>query len=300
MLAPNVGTSRRTSSTGTAIAVLKRILVAALVVALSYVALPAAQAAKPAQPGTTSTYPSSMASTGDSITRAFNACGGYVDCSTASWSTGTDTAVPSHYQRILAKNSAIRGKNYNDSKSGAKMTSLGAQMSTAVTQKVQYVTVEMGSNDICTSTESEMTSISTYRSQLDTALATLKNGLPNTKVLIASIPSVYRLWEIGYTTGDALTAWNSFGICQSMLKDPTSFAQADVDRRDRVRQRNIDFNTQLAEACTLYGPNCKFDGNAVFNYPFVLGQVSGWDYFHPNKAGQKVLADVTWANGFTF
>lgn len=300
MIALNVAAAHRTASPGTSIAALKRILVAAMVVAMSLVALPEAQAAKATQPGTTSTYPSSMASTGDSITRAFNACGGYVDCPTASWSTGTDTAVQSHYQRILAKNSAIRYKNYNDAKTGAKMTSLDGQMATAVTQKAQYVTVEMGANDICTSTESEMTSISTYRSQLDTALATLKNGLPNTKVLIASIPSVYRLWEIGYTNGNALTAWNNFGICQSMLKDPTSFAQADVDRRDRVRQRNIDFNSQLADACALYGPNCRFDNNAVFSYPFALSQVSSWDYFHPNKAGQKVLADVTWSNGFTF
>lgn len=300
MLAPNENNSHQTASAGTAVVVLKRILVAVLVVALSYMGSPAAQAAKPVQPPTTSSYPSSMASTGDSITRAFNTCGGYVDCPTASWSTGTDTAVPSHYQRILAQNSAIRGKNYNDSRTGAKMASLGSQMSTAVTQKVQYVTVEMGSNDLCTSTESAMTPISTYRDQLNTALTTLKNGLPNTKVLIASIPSVYRLWEIGSTSGGALTAWNSLGICQSMLGNPTSFTQADIDRRDRVRQRNIDFNTQLAEACTLYGPNCKFDGNAVFNYQFVLSQVSGWDYFHPNKAGQKVLADVTWANGFSF
>ena len=50
-------------------------------------------------------YPSSMASTGDSITRAFNDCSfPFVDCPAASWSTGTSSAVNSHYRRILAAN----------------------------------------------------------------------------------------------------------------------------------------------------------------------------------------------------
>ena len=31
---------------------------------------------------------------------------------------------------------------------------------------------------------------------------------------------------------------------------------------------------------------------------FVLSQVSTWDYFHPNKSGQAVLASVSYAAGF--
>ncbi len=85
-----------------------------------------------------------------------------------------------------------------------------------------------------------------------------------------------------------------------MLANPTSTAQADVDRRTRVRQRVIDFNTQLAQACVAYGANCHFDGNAVFNYPFVLSEVSTWDYFHPNTTGQRSLASVSYAAGFNW
>jgi len=242
--------------------------------------------------------PNSMASTGDSITRGFNACGWFVDCTNESWSTGGDSAVNSHYLRILAKNSAISGHNLNDAKSGTKMVDLNGQATTAVGQGVQYVTILMGANDACTSSESTMTDVTTYRSQLDTALATLKNGLPNAAIFVASVPDIYRLWYIGHTSSSAVSAWNGFGICQSMLANPTSTAQADVDRRARVRQRVIDYNTQLAQACTNYGANCKFDGNAIFNYQFVLSQVSTWDYFHPNKSGQAVLASVSYAAGF--
>jgi hypothetical protein len=36
----------------------------------------------------------------------------------------------------------------------------------------------------------------------------------------------------------------------------------------------------------------------VFNFPFTLDQVSGWDYFHPNTTGQRMLAQVTYQAGF--
>ena len=28
------------------------------------------------------------------------------------------------------------------------------------------------------------------------------------------------------------------------------------------------------------------------NYPFTLGHLSTWDYFHPNAEGQKILAGL--------
>lgn len=242
--------------------------------------------------------PSSMSSLGDSITRGFNACGWYSDCTDRSWSTGGYASVNSHYLRIKAKNSAITGLNFNDARTGAKMADLNGQAQTAVSRGVQYVTILMGANDACTSTEAGMTPVSTYRAQLDAALATLKNGLPNAAVFVGSVPDVKRLWFIGKDNSSARSAWNGFGICQSMLANPQSTAQADVDRRNRVQQRVIDFNTQLAQACLAYGANCKYDGNANFNYQFVLSQVSGWDYFHPNTAGQQVLANISYAAGF--
>ena len=257
-----------------------------------------------ALPGSTAEaadIPNSMSALGDSITRGFNACGFFFDCTNRSWSTGTYSAVKSHYQRILAKNSAISGKNHNDARRGAKMADLNGQATSAASRKVQYVTILMGANDACTSSESTMTQVSTFRSQLDQALTTLKNGLPpNASVFISSIPDAYRLWYIGKDNSSARGAWSAYGICQSMLANPTSTAQADVTRRNNVRQRIVDFNAQLADACSLYGANCKFDSNAVFNYQFVLSQVSTWDYFHPNTAGQTVLADVTYKAGFNW
>ncbi len=255
----------------------------------------------PASPAAAATpIPNSMASMGDSITRGFNASGWFVDSPSRSFSTGTDSVVNSHYSRILAKNPAISGKNFNDGKTGAKAVDMAGQAGSVVSQGVDYVTILIGANDACTSSESTMTSVTTFRSQIDTALNTIKSGLPNTRVELISIPDIFRLWTVGHVSGSAVSTWNLFGICQSMLANATSTAQADVDRRARVRQRVIDFNTQLAQACAAYGANCAFDNNAVFNYPFVLSQINTWDYFHPNRTGQSVLASVSYAAGFNW
>ncbi|MGI5149127.1 GDSL-type esterase/lipase family protein [Plantactinospora sp. CA-294935] len=242
--------------------------------------------------------PASMASLGDSITRGFNACGWYVDCPSRSFSTGDDAGVNSHYLRIRAVNPAIDGRNHNDAESGAESADMAGQADAAVSQGVGYVTMLIGANDACASSESGMTPVSTFRSNIDAALGRLRSGLPNARVFVISVPDIQRLWSVGRGNLAARTAWSLFGICQSMLASPTSTAQADVDRRSRVRQRVVDYNSQLAQACAAYGSNCVFDGNAVFNYPFTLGQLSGWDYFHPNASGQQVLAEISYGAGF--
>ena len=239
--------------------------------------------------------PNSIASMGDSITRGFNACGFYVDCPSRSFATGTTSSINSHYQRILAVNPAINGRTYNHAESGARADDMPAQAQSVVNRGgVEYVTMLIGANDACTSSEATMTPVATFRGHIDSALATLKAGLPGARVAVISIPDIRRLWDVGRVNGTARTFWSIGGICQSMLANPTSMAQADVDRRARVRQRVIDFNAQLAAACAAYGPNCAFDNNAVFNYPFVLSQVSTWDYFHPNAGGQAVLASISY------
>ena len=265
-------------------------LAALTAIALVGTAVPAAAAAPPP--------PGSIASMGDSISRGFNACGWYVDCPSRSFSTGTDSGVNSHYLRIRAVNPAINGHNLNDARSGAKVADMPGQAATAVSQGAAYVTILIGANDACTSSESSMTGVAAFRSSLDSALGTLKSGLPSAKVLLMSIPDIKRLWQVGSASSSARTVWSLFGVCQSMLANPSSTAAADAARRDRVRQRVVDFNGQIAAACAAYGANCKYDGGAVFGYQFTLSQVSTWDYFHPNATGQAALASISYAAGF--
>jgi lysophospholipase L1-like esterase len=242
--------------------------------------------------------PNSMAALGDSITRGFNSGPlAYQDNPPYSWSTGENASIRSHYSRILAANPAIAGKNFNDARSGAKMTALAGQVALANAQHVDYVTILMGGNDVCASSESAMTPVATFRAQFQTAMNDLAAGSPSAKAYVVSIPDVYQLWVILHSNPSARFVWSFFRICQSMLARPNSTAQEDVDRRARVRQRNIDYNQQLQEVCAAFA-QCRYDGGAVFNTKFVVSDVSTRDYFHPSAAGQAKLAAVSWAAGY--
>jgi lysophospholipase L1-like esterase len=269
--------------------------VVALILGLGAALLPSTAAVAAAGPP-----PGSIASLGDSISRGFNACGFFADCVNRAFSTGTDAATNSHYLRIRAKNSAVTGHNYNDARSGARIADMPGQADRAVSQAAQYVVMLAGANDACTGSESSMTPVATFRSAVDATLAKLKSGLPAAKVYLISVPDLKRLWAAGKDNANARNTWGLFGICKSMLANPASTAAADAARRDRVRQRVVEFNTQLAGACAAYGPNCAFDHNAAFNYPFSLSEISTRDYFHPNAAGQAVLARISYEAGFNW
>jgi len=246
--------------------------------------------------------PSTMAAVGDSISQAASTAGSLgEDAPQNSWATGTSATVNSHYLRLTALGAPIDGANHNLSVSGAKMVGLNAQMQAAValTTQPDYLTVLIGGNDLCTDTVAEMTSVDTFRAQFAAAMATIAQGSPDTYVYVVSIPDVYQLWSLFHDSFWARFVWSVGDVCQSLLANPTSTQQVDVQRRLEVRQRDIDFNTQLAQVCAVYASRCHFDGNAVFNTQFTTSDVSG-DYFHPSIAGQAKLASVSWAAGYAW
>ena len=176
------------------------------------------------------------------------------------------------------------------------MRNLAGQMATVTTQHVDYVTVLMGANDACASSEAAMTPVEDFRAQFRQAMATVTVGSPDALVYVVSIPNVYRLWRILHDNPSARLAWRLTGFCKSMLANPASTAAEDEARRRRVRQRIVDYNEVLATVCGQY-VMCSFDGNAVFKYRFQPRHVSTRDYFHPSLEGQRALAAVTWDAG---
>jgi lysophospholipase L1-like esterase len=243
-----------------------------------------AQAATPAPPN-------SIASIGDSITRATDVCCSYGDHPANSWSTGGGAfdGVSSHYERIRSLNPDIAGRNYNDAAAGARMSAGPTQAQRAVDQRAKYVTILLGANDLCTSSPGTMTSVETFRSQFRQTLQTLDSGLPaRARIFVSSIPDIYQLWQIYHTDWTARTVWDLANICQSMLSENRT-----EEQRQQVRVRNMAFNDVLEQECAAYA-RCRFDGDAVFNFQFARQDVSKLDYFHPNLTGQAALAEVTW------
>jgi lysophospholipase L1-like esterase len=263
-----------------------RRLLAAIAAALCLIAL--------AAPAALAVFPNSMAATGDSITRAFNTCRtAFTDCPQNSWATGTEVAVNSFYLRILEQNAGIREHLHNDAVSGAKMSNLSEQVSNAVSQRVEYVTIEMGANDVCTSEEGTMTTVASFRSSFEAAIRTLRERLPGATISVGSIPNIYNLWSILHTNRSATSTWNLLRICQSMLRNPTSTTREDEERRLRVQRREVEFNGVLSEVCATY-EKCQYDRGTGYEFRFEAGEVSTNDFFHPSVRGQATIARIEW------
>lgn len=239
-----------------------------------------------------------MAALGDSVSAGFNACGWYVSCTSRSWAAGDNAQVGSHYLRLAGLSRSILGHNRNFAVPGSTSADLLGQVRQAVDAKASYVTILIGAQDACKPTEKDMTPVQVYRQRLDAALAELRAGMPGVRVFVASIPDLRRLWQVGKGNPLARSFWTLGRICPTMLASPSSMKAADVARRARVRARVIAYNHEAAEACATLGPACRTDGGAVFGFPFTLDHISKWDYFHPNADGQRVLAALTFKNGF--
>jgi lysophospholipase L1-like esterase len=239
--------------------------------------------------------PSRMAATGDSVTVGFLTCF-HRTCPDNSWSTGT--SIDSHYERIRAVNPKIAGHARNFAQLGAYSWNLVAQAEKAVRFKAQYVTVLIGANDACTRNVRDMTRVIDFRRWIDDALDVLTAGLPEARILVVSIPDIYRLWRLGHDSLFALLSWTVLPGCRSMMVNPRSTAAADTGRRQRVAAQIRAYNRQLAAACKAHGPHCRWDGYAANRVPFSMDLVDPLDHFHPNLKGQARLAAVTYPGNF--
>lgn len=265
--------------------------VTALMAAAVLVAAPGAVAVEHPEP-----LPTSIVALGDSLTRGFNACGFYQDCPRRSWSTGSDGEVNSHQLQLERLGATVRQANV--ARSGARSNALAGQAAQAVEAGADYVTIEIGANDACGRSEDDMTSVRDFRRNIHAGLTVLREGAPGARIYVASIPDLRRLWALGHTSWYVRKVWAELGVCPSMLARSNSDDSADVQRRDRVRTRIIQFNKVLAEECSEYGHMCWFDRKAVFRASFTRDQLSKWDFFHPNRKGQRLLAEITWEDGF--
>ena len=248
-----------------------------------------AASARAAALAATPPLPDSMAAIGDSITQAVDVCCFYGNWPAHSWSTGNAPldGIASHYERIRARNPAIRGHRWNNAVSGARMADAPAQARRTVGQGAEYVTILMGANDLC-GWDGTLTPTATFRAQFAETLAILRAGLPASHVFVASIPNLHQLWSILHTNPVAQVVWQAAGICPSML----NFFNSAADRQ-AVIDRERELNQVLDEVCATWS-NCRFDNYLTYNYDFTPDLVSRLDWFHPGLAGQATLATLTW------
>ncbi|MFJ3878179.1 SGNH/GDSL hydrolase family protein [Streptomyces sp. NPDC090077] len=235
------------------------------------------------------TAPASVAALGDSITRGFDACSVLADCPEVSWATGSDPAVRSLAARLLG-DAEVPARSWNYAVTGSRMADLPGQVASAAQHKPGLVTVMVGSNDACRPTASSMTPVAEFRTGFERALKDLRSTSPESQVYVSSVPDLQRLWQQGKDDPLVRQIWK-LGICQSMLAEPLSAEPGATARREKVRARVVEYNEVLREVCAA-DALCRYDGGAVFQYPFGADQLSHWDWFHPGRDGQARLAEL--------
>jgi lysophospholipase L1-like esterase len=246
--------------------------------------------------------PAAMAAAGDSMTRGYNVgpCCVWADGPEYSWSTGDNTRVDSHYQRLLAMNPRFR--EFNVAKTGAKVSDLDRQLRLAATYHADYLTIMIGANDLlavlgrgeheCHADPAAMTPVATFRAQFRKALTHFTETRPHADVLVASIPNIPRLWGIFSQDPGVIDVWNKRSSCEVILGDHRADAAIRL-----AGARLVAYNDVMAEVCSSF-TRCRWDGGAVFRYPFAKADFSSVDYFHPNPSGQRRIAALTWRAGF--
>lgn len=238
--------------------------------------------------------PVGVAAIGDSITRGTNAFGWFGDHPSFSWSTGFNPAdgLHSHYEHVIREDPWPWPDEFNASEPGASMADAPGQAAAVVARGAEYVTILLGANDVCAPTSEAMTPVAEFRADFEVSMATLSTGLPDARILVASIPNVYRVWALFHEDPVASFMWRTANVCPSML-DP---ANTWIDRL-RVYLREVEYNLALADVCSRT-PHCVFDGYAVFRHPIEADEVSRLDYFHPSLDGQNALAGLTWGRAW--
>ncbi len=211
-----------------------------------------------------------------------------------SYATGTSPSSDSLYRRLLTSNPGLLGHEYNDAEVGARASDLFSEMSLAVWQKADVVTVLIGSNDACTSTVGQMTPVSDFRASINDAFGLFFSNRPGARIVLSSIPDIYRVWQVGHTNPRARMIWQAAGLCPSMLSNPASSAPADQLRRAMVSLQIAKYDAALASVCAAYR-GCRWDGGALGRYQFQASDLSSFDFFHPSPQGHRALAAIAWA-----
>jgi lysophospholipase L1-like esterase len=246
--------------------------------------------ASPASPATRNDGPPrSIAALGDSITTA--ACANGVSCSDAlsdSWSTGTNLAVQSHLLRLRAiwkGRLPVRAVNLA-ADDDVTMADLAAQARQALNFRADYVTIEIGENDLCGST-----SIATFRAQLKHGLDVLSSNDtrgPATKILLLSIEDIVAHWRVLHGNPVARKAFKTGYSLDCALGD-----QVPKTWLAQIQARAQALNAVEADVCSTV-PYCLYDGGTYYRLPLRAAYFSPADYQHLSLGGQRALAAAEW------
>ena len=212
----------------------------------------------------------------------------HVEVRANSWATGTNPAVRSIYQRLLAKNPLIHGHNSNLAQAGGTVEQLLDQARRAIhlRPKPQLVLVQTIDNDLVCPAHAR--DYSRYRSRLLSVLRLLARKLPRAKIFITA--------QLGLPT----TEWQTLTLAERQQAGGTGPCdyldlQGEVVQSKLVRLVRVmrGYDAQVKAACA-QEPRCAFDGPLYERQVHRRRYVSE-DLNHLSVAGHAWAARVAWA-----
>jgi len=212
-----------------------------------------------------------------------------------SWATGTNPAVNSVYLRILAKNPAIKGHNFNLAQPSATVDALLLQARQAVMLKPKpglFLVQIMDADIVCPATRADY---ATFRSKLITALGVLARGAPHSRTFVVS------QWGSPATTWKALRPAQRQQFVAGDQGGGGTGPCAFIDPRGRLVPREAarldtiihGYEAQLAAGCKRV-PRCTYDRGA-FGRQVDNNEYISEDLNHFSVKGAAAAAAVAWA-----
>ena len=201
---------------------------------------------------------------------------------------GTNAAVGKPLPPDPRRAPGHRRPGFNDARPAPAWSDLLGQVTTAGTRRADYVTVLMGANDVCRSSEAAMTSVAEPSAPSSpAALARFSAARPRRPHLRGQHPRhPPPLGGRSATTSSRPCSPGARSASASRCsRRPLSMAHPETSSAaSACASAAIAYNTQLADVCARY-VHCRFDGNAAFNTTFVAADVSRLDFFHPSLPG---------------
>jgi len=210
-----------------------------------------------------------------------------------SWATGTNPAVDSIYQRLVAVDPAFRGHAVNEAVGGATAATLVGQATKAlrVVPNPRLVIIEIIGTDIrCNGSNSSRYPV--VGGQVKAALDLIARRAPHATILLMSMPGRPLQVSKAIIGTAGVPAWSGFDNCSAF--DPSQ--RLDM-KHIRTWTGIIEgYESELAKVCATV-PECHTDNGRATHFHVrtsYYNYTGDWDYQHYNVAGLAALAKFMW------
>ncbi|MFZ9000045.1 MAG: GDSL-type esterase/lipase family protein [Bacteriovoracaceae bacterium] len=237
-----------------------------------------------------------MASIGDSVSRAYNAKS-FFSNDKLNWSSGSgprknkgEEEFSSHYIKIQKMFPEKKVNAINVAIAGSTTRSLKKQIRRLLRKdkKIDYATILTGVNNLCRIRRNHDEKINKMKVEMKNAVQTLINHNPKVKIVMVPIPNMESLFEAMRDKRKCRRIWNFVPLCKQYLRKKVS-----EEKRDAFLARVEQANKGLEEVAKEFEDNVFFNLHLSF-IEFGEESISNLDCFHPNTQGQSLISEYTW------